>query len=137
MIFGIADYTYLGLPRDRLYLADQHEWFVIALVLLKPWCIVGNPITSLGALGGGTEFIGVFYIVLTGMDNASGRCDAKSPSLVFVQQRTEHIGIFDRRPAKPIDIAVFAHMGDIGTVSNYSTIINMFLSCHWCHLWII
>ncbi|GAA4146270.1 hypothetical protein GCM10022216_30980 [Sphingobacterium kyonggiense] len=91
----MAFYTYLGMPRDKLYLADQNKWFVIRFVLFKTWCIVGNPITSLGTLDRGTEYIGVFYIILTGMYNAAGWCHAKSPSLMFVQQRTEHKGVFE------------------------------------------
>src|SRR5690606_29857481 len=97
VVFGIADYTNFGMPRYWLYLTDQHQWFVITLKLLKTWCIIRDAVTTFYTFYRGTKYIGVFHIVLVGMDNATRGCDSKSPSFVFVQQRAKHKGVFKRR----------------------------------------
>jgi hypothetical protein len=113
-----------------LYLADKHQWFIIALVLMKAGRKIRNPVTVSIFYGDfRNKHIGIFKVILVRRVFFL-RQDRKCTPFIFIKQAAKNKRTVKTRPAQPIHVCVFVDMGKVSAVTNNSGVVNVF--SHGC-----
>src|SRR5690606_6824663 len=113
-----------GVVVKGLNFSDEHQRLEIPVVLPEPWSEVSNPISSICRGDFRAQHVCVLDIILMGGIFAY-RTDGKLPPLLGIKQAPENKRTVKRRPAKPGYVGVFLNVGQVSTISNDSTVVDV------------